>query len=194
MSDFCVSPLRLCGYGLVLSGRICLFNRWILFPFSAFLWFDFFCSVVHAASLYLASVRFYRYCILTVSLPSLFHFVSSLSLLSSSLFLYLTCTNAVISPHLSLISWLTRDTTPYADTPILARNLQIQQVLQPVDPQTIPGLVRTHLDSEGDKDGQAASASQLSQPSELTQPSSTGNPPRGADRLGLAVCLPNPEL
>ncbi|GAA6215921.1 protein-methionine sulfoxide oxidase mical3a isoform X28 [Lates japonicus] len=57
-----------------------------------------------------------------------------------------------------------------------ARNLQIQQVLQPVDPQAIPGLVRTHLDSEGDKDGQPASASQLSQPpqpSELTQPSST---------------------
>ncbi|XP_041795722.1 protein-methionine sulfoxide oxidase mical3a isoform X2 [Chelmon rostratus] len=54
-----------------------------------------------------------------------------------------------------------------------ARNLQIQQVLQPVDPQAIPGLVRTHLESEGDKDGQAASASQLSQPSELTQPSST---------------------
>ncbi|XP_070828909.1 protein-methionine sulfoxide oxidase mical3a isoform X2 [Chaetodon trifascialis] len=51
-----------------------------------------------------------------------------------------------------------------------ARNLQIQQVLQPVDPQAIPDLVRTHLDSEGDKDGQAASASQ---PSELTQPSST---------------------
>ncbi|XP_042268818.1 protein-methionine sulfoxide oxidase mical3a isoform X3 [Thunnus maccoyii] len=54
-----------------------------------------------------------------------------------------------------------------------ARNLQIQQVLQPVDPQAIPGLVRTHLDSETDKDGQPASGSQLSQPSELTQPSST---------------------
>uniref|UniRef100_A0A3Q1GRV0 F-actin monooxygenase n=1 Tax=Acanthochromis polyacanthus TaxID=80966 RepID=A0A3Q1GRV0_9TELE len=54
-----------------------------------------------------------------------------------------------------------------------ARNLQIQQVLQPVDPNAIPGLVRPHLDSEGDKDGQLASASQLSQPSELTQPSST---------------------
>uniref|UniRef100_A0A3B4T3W6 F-actin monooxygenase n=1 Tax=Seriola dumerili TaxID=41447 RepID=A0A3B4T3W6_SERDU len=54
-----------------------------------------------------------------------------------------------------------------------ARNLQIQQALQPVDPQAIPGLVRTHLDSDGDKDGLTASASQLSQPSELTQPSST---------------------
>ncbi|KAF3689071.1 [F-actin]-monooxygenase MICAL3 [Channa argus] len=53
------------------------------------------------------------------------------------------------------------------------RNLQIQQVLQPVDPQTIPGLVRKQLDSEGDKDGLAASASQLSPRSELTQPSST---------------------
>uniref|UniRef100_A0AAQ5YCF0 F-actin monooxygenase n=1 Tax=Amphiprion ocellaris TaxID=80972 RepID=A0AAQ5YCF0_AMPOC len=54
-----------------------------------------------------------------------------------------------------------------------ARNLQLQQVLQPVDPNAIPGLVRPHLDSEGDKEGQLASASQLSQPSELTQPSST---------------------
>ncbi|XP_056137147.1 protein-methionine sulfoxide oxidase mical3a isoform X1 [Lampris incognitus] len=54
-----------------------------------------------------------------------------------------------------------------------ARNLQIQQVLQPVDPQAIPGLVRTPLDSEGDKEGQAASTSHISQPSELTQPSST---------------------
>ncbi|XP_026222442.1 protein-methionine sulfoxide oxidase mical3a isoform X6 [Anabas testudineus] len=52
------------------------------------------------------------------------------------------------------------------------RNLKIQQVLQPVDPQAIPGLVRTHLDSEGDKEGQPVSASQLSQPSELTQSSS----------------------
>ncbi|XP_039471344.1 protein-methionine sulfoxide oxidase mical3a isoform X2 [Oreochromis aureus] len=53
-----------------------------------------------------------------------------------------------------------------------ARNLHIQQVLQPVDPSAIPGL-RAHLESEGDKDdGQLASASQLSQPSELTQPSS----------------------
>lgn len=123
---FLCFPLRLCGNGLVLSGRICLFNRWILFPFSAFLWFDFFCSVVHAAPLYLASERFCRYCILTVSLPSLFHFFSSLSPLASSLFLYLTCTNAVISPHLSLISWLTRDTTPHADTPHFSK--------EPADP------------------------------------------------------------
>ncbi|AWP08793.1 putative protein-methionine sulfoxide oxidase MICAL3 [Scophthalmus maximus] len=53
-----------------------------------------------------------------------------------------------------------------------ARNLPLQQVLQPVDPQAIPGLVRTHRDPEGDKDGRPASASQLSHPSELTQPSS----------------------
>ncbi|KAL3061902.1 hypothetical protein OYC64_009927 [Pagothenia borchgrevinki] len=52
-----------------------------------------------------------------------------------------------------------------------ARSIQIQQVLQPVDPTAIPGLVRTHLDSEGDKEAQLAS--QLSHPSELTQPSST---------------------
>lgn len=67
-----------------------------------------------------------------------------------------------------------------------ARNLRVQQVLQPVDPQDIPGLVRTRLDSEGDRNGQVASSSQLSQPSELRQPSSTGNrPPRGAERLGF---------
>ncbi|KAI9523502.1 Protein-methionine sulfoxide oxidase mical3a, partial [Dissostichus eleginoides] len=52
-----------------------------------------------------------------------------------------------------------------------ARSIQIQQVLQPVDPTAIPGLVRTHLDSEGDKEAQLAS--QISHPSELTQPSST---------------------
>ncbi|XP_049928300.1 protein-methionine sulfoxide oxidase mical3a isoform X4 [Epinephelus moara] len=70
--------------------------------------------------------------------------------------------------------WLEKHLTDEEDVGTFkARNLQIQQVLQPVDPQTIPGLVRTHLDSEGDKEGQPASASQLSQPSELTQPSST---------------------
>ncbi|XP_062418868.1 protein-methionine sulfoxide oxidase mical3a isoform X6 [Pungitius pungitius] len=52
-----------------------------------------------------------------------------------------------------------------------ARNLQIQQILQPVDPLDIPGLVRTRL--EQDEAGGPASASQLSQPSELTQPPST---------------------
>ncbi|XP_051807361.1 protein-methionine sulfoxide oxidase mical3a isoform X3 [Acanthochromis polyacanthus] len=70
--------------------------------------------------------------------------------------------------------WLEKYLTDEEDVGTFkARNLQIQQVLQPVDPNAIPGLVRPHLDSEGDKDGQLASASQLSQPSELTQPSST---------------------
>ncbi|XP_041650661.1 protein-methionine sulfoxide oxidase mical3a isoform X3 [Cheilinus undulatus] len=77
--------------------------------------------------------------------------------------------------------WLEKYLTDEEDVGTFkARNLQIQQALQPVDPQTIPGLVRTHPDSEGEKEGQPASASQLSQPfhpSELTQPSSTGNPP-----------------
>ncbi|XP_074487880.1 protein-methionine sulfoxide oxidase mical3a isoform X7 [Sebastes fasciatus] len=68
--------------------------------------------------------------------------------------------------------WLEKHLTDEDDVGTFkARNLLIQQVLQPVDPQAIPGLVRTHLDSEGDKEGQPAS--QLSQPSELTQPSST---------------------
>ncbi|XP_056243952.1 protein-methionine sulfoxide oxidase mical3a isoform X11 [Seriola aureovittata] len=70
--------------------------------------------------------------------------------------------------------WLDKYLTDEEDVGTFkARNLQIQQALQPVDPQAIPGLVRTHLDSDGDKDGLTASASQLSQPSELTQPSST---------------------
>ncbi|XP_067445273.1 protein-methionine sulfoxide oxidase mical3a isoform X31 [Thunnus thynnus] len=70
-----------------------------------------------------------------------------------------------------------------------ARNLQIQQVLQPVDPQAIPGLVRTHLDSETDKDGQPASGSQLSQPSELTQPSSTAPAHTSARHEAVRVWL-----
>ncbi|MED6254775.1 hypothetical protein ATANTOWER_000074, partial [Ataeniobius toweri] len=53
------------------------------------------------------------------------------------------------------------------------RNIQIQQLLQPVDPNTIPSLVRAQLDSEGDQDDPLASVLQHSQPSELTQPSST---------------------
>ncbi|XP_040893421.1 protein-methionine sulfoxide oxidase mical3a isoform X2 [Toxotes jaculatrix] len=70
--------------------------------------------------------------------------------------------------------WLEKYLTDEEDVATFkARNLKIQQVLQPVDPQAIPGLVRTHLDSEGEKDGRPALASQLSQPSELTQPSST---------------------
>ncbi|XP_034391978.1 protein-methionine sulfoxide oxidase mical3a isoform X4 [Cyclopterus lumpus] len=69
--------------------------------------------------------------------------------------------------------WLEKHLTDEDDVGTFkARNLQIQQVLQPVDPQAIPGLVRTRPDSEADKEGQLASASLLSQPSELTQPSS----------------------
>ncbi|XP_041852102.1 protein-methionine sulfoxide oxidase mical3a isoform X1 [Melanotaenia boesemani] len=70
--------------------------------------------------------------------------------------------------------WLEKFLTDEEDVGTFkVRNLQIQQALQPVDPHAIPGLARKHLDSEGDKDGQLASALQLSQPSELTQPSST---------------------
>ncbi|KAM8892776.1 protein-methionine sulfoxide oxidase mical3a isoform 15-T23 [Spinachia spinachia] len=70
--------------------------------------------------------------------------------------------------------WLEKHLTDEEDVGTFkARNLQIQQILQPVDPQAIPGLLRTHLDSEPDKAGKPASASQLSQPSELTQPPST---------------------
>ncbi|XP_072241512.1 protein-methionine sulfoxide oxidase mical3a [Leuresthes tenuis] len=70
--------------------------------------------------------------------------------------------------------WLEKYLTDEEDVgSFKARNLHIQQVLQPVDPHTIPGLLRTRLDSEGDRDGQLASALQLSQPCELTQPPST---------------------
>nr|XP_040024432.1 protein-methionine sulfoxide oxidase mical3a-like isoform X4 [Gasterosteus aculeatus aculeatus] len=63
--------------------------------------------------------------------------------------------------------WLEKHLTDQEDVGTFkARNLQIQQILQPVDPQAIPGLVRTHLDSP-------ASASQPSQPSELKQPPRT---------------------
>ncbi|GAA6215911.1 protein-methionine sulfoxide oxidase mical3a-like [Lates japonicus] len=89
--------------------------------------------------------------------------------------------------------WLEKYLTDEEDVGTFkARNLQIQQVLQPVDPQAIPGLVRTHLDSEGDKDGQPASASQLSQPpqpSELTQPSSTAPAHTSARHEAVRVWL-----
>lgn len=148
------------------------------------------------------SFFFYCYCFLTVSLAFLFHVCPVYSLLSfsSAVSLELFCTTSFISSRLSLISWFTHNvtTTPPKTQhyniywhPHSARNLQVQQVLQPVDPQAIPGLVRTHLDSKGDKDGQVASPSQ---PSELTQPSSTGNPPRGAKHLGFGLCRASPEL
>ncbi|XP_034079293.1 protein-methionine sulfoxide oxidase mical3a isoform X3 [Gymnodraco acuticeps] len=54
--------------------------------------------------------------------------------------------------------WLEKHLTEEDDVGTFkARSIQIQQVLQPVDPTAIPGLVRTHLDSEGDKEAQLAS-------------------------------------
>ncbi|XP_071382358.1 protein-methionine sulfoxide oxidase mical3a [Centroberyx affinis] len=86
--------------------------------------------------------------------------------------------------------WLEKYLTDEEDVGTFkARNLQIEQVLQPVDPQAIPGLVRTHLDSEGDKEGQPASSSQLSQPSELTQPSSTAPAHTSARHEAVRVWL-----
>lgn len=149
-----------------------------------------FCSPVHAACLDLASLMFfffffslysYCYCFLTVSLAFLFHVCPFFSLLSFSSAVSLQLFS-LVSFHLSVISWFTHNftTRPHRKNKYWhsARNLQVQQILQPVDPQAIPSLMRTHLDSEGDKDGRMAS--QLSQPSELTQPSSTGKPQRGA--------------
>ncbi|XP_034079295.1 protein-methionine sulfoxide oxidase mical3a isoform X5 [Gymnodraco acuticeps] len=61
--------------------------------------------------------------------------------------------------------WLEKHLTEEDDVGTFkARSIQIQQVLQPVDPTAIPGLVRTHLDSEGDKEAQLAS--QLSRSTE----------------------------
>ncbi|CAJ1057199.1 protein-methionine sulfoxide oxidase mical3a isoform X25 [Xyrichtys novacula] len=89
--------------------------------------------------------------------------------------------------------WLEKYLTDEEDVGTFkARNLQVQQVLQPVDPQTIPGLVRTHLDTEGEKDGQPASAShpsQPSQPSELTQPSPTAPAHTSARHEAVRVWL-----
>lgn len=116
-----------------------------------------------------------------LSFPHLFFFLC----IPLLLLLYSPFTTALISHDLPPRSWFTQlhhnTKTQLCNIrwhPHLARNLKIQQVLQPVDPQAIPGLVRTQLDSEGDKEAQLGSASQLS------QPSSTGNPPRGADHLG----------
>lgn len=124
------------------------------------------------------------YYFLTVSLAFLFHVVLSFLPLPFPLLCLSNVSAQLLSPLL-VCPWSTSPqllpkTQHYniCSHRHLVRNLQVQQVLQPVDPQAIPGLVKTHLDSEGDKDGRAASASQ---PSELTQPSSTGNPPRGAD-------------
>ncbi|KAM9376591.1 protein-methionine sulfoxide oxidase mical3a [Pholidichthys leucotaenia] len=70
--------------------------------------------------------------------------------------------------------WLEKCLTDEEDVGTFkARNLQLQQLLQPVDPTALPCLTRTQLDTEGDEDGQPASTPQASHPSELTQPSST---------------------
>ncbi|XP_077953632.1 protein-methionine sulfoxide oxidase mical3a-like isoform X6 [Gasterosteus aculeatus] len=79
--------------------------------------------------------------------------------------------------------WLEKHLTDQEDVGTFkARNLQIQQILQPVDPQAIPGLVRTHLDSP-------ASASQPSQPSELKQPPRTAPAHTSARREAVRVWL-----
>lgn len=106
---------------LLLSGRIDRFNKWISFLFfnvtslKLTLWFDFFCSLVHAASLNLTSLKFsfYCYCFLTVSLAFLFHVCPVYSLLSfsSAVSLELFCTTSFISSRLSLISWFTHNVT-----------------------------------------------------------------------------------
>ncbi|KAM4734443.1 protein-methionine sulfoxide oxidase mical3a isoform 6-T9 [Anableps anableps] len=67
--------------------------------------------------------------------------------------------------------WLEKHLTDEEDVgKFKARNIQIQQLLQPVDPSAIPSLARARPDSEGDQDGPLASVLQRS---ELTQPSST---------------------
>ncbi|XP_056273736.1 protein-methionine sulfoxide oxidase mical3a isoform X5 [Pseudoliparis swirei] len=76
--------------------------------------------------------------------------------------------------------WLEKHLTDEDDVGTFkARNLQIQQVLQPVDPQAIPGLVRTRPD-------QLASASQLS---ELARPSSTAPAHTSARHEAVRVWL-----
>ncbi|KAM8861277.1 protein-methionine sulfoxide oxidase mical3a isoform 20-T22 [Synchiropus picturatus] len=70
--------------------------------------------------------------------------------------------------------WLEKFLTDEEDVGTFkARNLQIRQALQPLDPQALPGLTRERLDSETDKSGQQALDSQVSQPFDLTQPPST---------------------
>lgn len=109
---------------------------------------------------------------LTMFLPSLLSFSPRLLLLLSSHLSTPTCTHFT-----SLFSFEPQNCiTPDRRDTRLARNIHIQQALQPVDPSLIPGLMRPRLDSEGDEDGPLAPPLPPSQPSELTQPSSTGNP------------------
>uniref|UniRef100_A0A3Q2Z4G2 F-actin monooxygenase n=1 Tax=Hippocampus comes TaxID=109280 RepID=A0A3Q2Z4G2_HIPCM len=67
-----------------------------------------------------------------------------------------------------------------------AKNLQIQQVLQPLDPLAIPGVSGTHEESETDGGGQLASTTQ---PIELTQPSSTAPAHTSARHEAVRVWL-----
>ncbi|XP_038146862.1 protein-methionine sulfoxide oxidase mical3a isoform X26 [Cyprinodon tularosa] len=70
--------------------------------------------------------------------------------------------------------WLERHLTDEEDVgKFKVRNIQIQQMLQPVDPNAIPSLVRVLSDFEGDPDGSLGTALRRSQPSELTQASPT---------------------
>ncbi|XP_077372741.1 protein-methionine sulfoxide oxidase mical3a isoform X14 [Festucalex cinctus] len=67
-----------------------------------------------------------------------------------------------------------------------AKNLRIQQVLQPLDPLAILAVGGKHEDSETDRGGQLASASQ---PLEFTQPSSTAPAHTSARHEAVRVWL-----
>lgn len=127
---------------------------------------------MHAAFLELSTAIISPKRCVMVFLPSLFCFCLFFFLfprLLAHLLSFYFISLFSFEPHNSI--------TPEKQNTCLARNVHIQQVLQPVDPSIIPGLTKTHLDSEGDEVGPLAPALQ---PSELTQLSSTGNPPRGA--------------
>lgn len=142
----------------------------------------FFCLFVFLLLLFLIVSGFFSF-MFVLSIPS-----------SPLLLLYLSNFSAQLLSSLRDRLWSpgSHTTSPHNATAnthqhgLSARNLRVQQVVQPVDPLAGPGVGRTCLDSGDIKDGQAVSDSQLSQPSELTQPSSTGNPRRGAEPLGFA--------
>ncbi|KAM8861275.1 protein-methionine sulfoxide oxidase mical3a isoform 18-T20 [Synchiropus picturatus] len=86
--------------------------------------------------------------------------------------------------------WLEKFLTDEEDVGTFkARNLQIRQALQPLDPQALPGLTRERLDSETDKSGQQALDSQVSQPFDLTQPPSTASARASARHEAVRVWL-----
>lgn len=118
---------------------------------------------------------------LTLLFPNwLFGFSLSCLSLPTSLFLCSLSLSHIFIPPPIKKKKITTTTTIF-----LAKNLRVQQLLRPLDPLADPVAARTRLDSEGDQDAQAASASQLSHLSELTLPSSAGNPSReGGARLG----------